>query len=143
MDILSNETINIILPMLVVILTLLIKLIVNHNFTWIGLGKEMIMLPGDISILSISFITSAILVISNKYDNGLLLNAIVCLLLFFCATLIAFALSKKAFDIYCLDNKKVTEWVSLCGLILCSYIISIVIIYIATIFLLTGVKLND
>ncbi|OAN12718.1 hypothetical protein D3D03_09165 [Exiguobacterium sp. RIT452] len=143
MDVLSKEMINIILPILVVVLTLLIKLLVNHNFTWIGLGKEMIILPGDISILSISFITSAILVISNKGNNELLLNAIVCLLIFFCMTLIAFPLSKKAYDIYSLDNKKLGDWFSLFGLILISYIISVVIVYIATIFLLTGVNIND
>ncbi|MGG0203649.1 hypothetical protein [Bacillus mycoides] len=142
MEVLSNATINIVLPISIVILTLLIKLIVNHNFTWVGLGKEMVMLPGDVSILAISFITSAILAINNKNSNDLLMNAVVFLVIFFGTTLIVFASSKKAFDIYCLDNKEKKQWAFLCGLIFFSYISSVCIMYVATKFLLTGVKLN-
>ncbi|MEW4231637.1 hypothetical protein [Priestia megaterium] len=140
---LSTEAINVILPVSIVLLTLLIKLIVNHNFTWIGFGKEMIMLPGDISILSISLITSAILVISNhNEENKLLINACLFLVIFFGVALAAFALSKKAMDIYCLDNKGAGDRFALFGLFVSSYGISIIVIYIAIIFLLTGVKLD-
>jgi len=138
---LSEGTVSVILPMMILIWTLLIKIIVNHNSSSDGIMEEILRLPGDISILTTSFSTTGILIVYSSDNNQALMNFIVLLVGSFIITLLMFRVCKKMVN---LNDKGATkdwkEWIFAVFLFFSTYIISGAMLYFAVLFILMEVK---
>lgn len=136
----SETQVNIILPLLIIILSLIFKFAINNNFCRVGIGEEMVKFPSDISLLSLSFVSTFIITSTNNVDNTNALSGIVYLFLIFIISLITYGLTKKTTDLYLIDNKSTKQIWQLIGLFFISYLLSIPILIGSIILLVVGVE---
>ncbi|PFC75672.1 hypothetical protein [Bacillus cereus] len=137
----SEEIINIVLPMLILIWTLVIKIIVNHNNSVDGIIEEVLRLPGDISILATTFATTGILILLKKNDSIGVINFVALIVLSFIVTLIIFALCKKEIELNDKGkSKNRKEWLYEIGIFIGTYVISGLMLYVSISFILSEVN---
>ncbi|HDR8152416.1 MULTISPECIES: hypothetical protein [Bacillus cereus group] len=137
----SEEIINIVLPMLILIWTLVIKIIVNHNNSVDGIIEEVLRLPGDISILATTFATTGILILLKKNDSIGVINFVALIVLSFIVTLIIFALCKKEIELNDKGkSKNWKEWLYEIGIFIGTYVISGLMLYVSISFILSEVN---
>lgn len=141
MQYLSEGVISVVLPILILFWTLLIKVVVNHNNSAAGIIEEVLRLPGDISILATSFATSGILMISKEHNSIGVMNFVVLMVISFTVTLLIFALCKKVIELNDKGkSKNWKEWLAGIFIFIGTYTVSGIILYIAILFILSGVN---
>lgn len=137
----SEGTFNIILPFMILIWTLIIKIIVNHNSSIGGIIEEIFRLPGDVAILTTTFSTSGILIMYSENNNKAITNFILLLVGSFIVTLLIFALCKKIITLNDKGrSKNWKEWIFEISLIVCTYTISGAMLYVSIVSILSEVK---
>ncbi|QTB24308.1 hypothetical protein J1907_09820 [Lysinibacillus sphaericus] len=134
----SEMQVNIILPILIIFISLIIKVVINNDSSWTGFGEEFIKFPSDISLLSLTFVSTFMITSSNNTKH--ILSGIVYLFVFFLISIITYFLTKKASDIYLIDNKSNKDTWNLIILFIISCIISIPVLIVSILLLIIGVK---
>lgn len=141
MDYISEEAVNIILPLMILFWTLLIKIIVNHNSSIEGIIEEIFRLPGDIAILTTTFATSGILIIYSDDNYKALFTFLILLVGSFIVTLFVFGACKKLIELK--DKGKSKDWKEWCleiFLLLATYTLSGAMLYFSVVSILAEVK---
>jgi hypothetical protein len=131
----TDTTVNILLPILILITSFLLKMTINRNFNWEGFLDEWIKFPSDIVFLSISFVTTYILTDGSNFKSGT-----VYLFILIVTTILTFAFAKKATDLF--GNVNGRRWKSIVWFNIVSYIFAIPTILISIQLMLTGVNSN-